>query len=201
MFPNNTSNTKILDLGWNKASDTLFVIIPIYQRKTITKRNIFSYAASIYNPPRFILSSHVIGKAIYRELCDGKLPWDAEVSVGLKRKIEKWVRDINNVKTELPRSIPLVQDSITAIDLHVLSDASIVANCAAVYAAVCQPNSLSQGLVTSKSQISKHNITIQRLELISAHIGANLVQNVKSALESHNVRSVTGWAESTVVLY
>ena len=31
LFPNNTSNTKVLDLGWNKASDTIFVIIPTYK--------------------------------------------------------------------------------------------------------------------------------------------------------------------------
>ena len=105
------------------------------------------------------------------------------------------------MKTELPRSIPLVQDSITATDLHVLADASIVANCAAVYAVVYQPNLVSKGLITSKSRISKHNITIPRLELISTHMGANLVQNVKSALESENVRSVTRWTDSTVVLY
>ena len=131
------------------------------------------------------------------------MPWDAEVSVGLKRKIENWVRDINSVETELSRSILLAQDSITAIDLHVF-DASIVANCAAVYAVGYQPHSVSQGMVTSileLTRISKHNITIPRLELILTHMGANLVQNVKSALESQNVRSVTGWTYSTVVLY
>ena len=105
------------------------------------------------------------------------------------------------MKTELSRSISLVQDSITTTDLHVLADASIVANCAAVYAVVYQPNSVSKGLITSKSRISKHNITIPRPELISTHMGANLVQNVKSASESENVRSVTGWTESTIVLY
>ena len=62
------------------------------------------------------------------------MPWDAEFSVGLKRKIEKWVRDVNSVKSELPRSIPFAQESINAIDLHAFADASIVANCAAVYA-------------------------------------------------------------------
>ena len=32
-------------------------------------------------------------------------------------------------------------------------------------------------------------------------MGANLVENVKSALESQKVRSVTGWTDSSVVLY
>ena len=119
----------------------------------------------------------VISKVICYELCDEKMPWNAEVE-NCKR-----VREINSVKTELPRSIRLAQDSTTATDLHVLVDASTAVNYAAVYAVVHQPG---------KSQISKHNITISRFELISTHIGANLVQNVKSALESQNVRSVTG---------
>ena len=42
----------------------------------------------------------------------------------------------------------------------------------------------------------QYNITIPRLEVISTHMGANLVQNVKSALDSENVRS--GWTNSTL---
>ena len=86
--------------------------------------------------------------------------------------------NINSVKKELPRSTPLVQESITATELHAFATSSIVASCATVYAVVYQPNSVSQGLVTSKSQIYKYNITIPRLELVSTHIGANLIQNV-----------------------
>ena len=100
------------------------------------------------------------------------------------------------MKTELPRSIPLAQVSITAIDLHVFADASIVANYATVYAVFYQSISVSQGLVTSKSRISKHNITILRLKLISTHMRANLVQNVKSALESQNLTSFKSWTDS-----
>ena len=86
--------------------------------------------------------------------------------------------NFNSVKKELPRSRPLVQESITATELHAFATSSIVASCATVYAVVYQPNSVSQGLVTSKSQIYKYNITIPRLELVSTHIGANLIQNV-----------------------
>ena len=51
------------------------------------------------------MPSHAIGKVIYRKLCDEKVLWDAETAVGLKRKIEKWLREINSMKTELSRSI------------------------------------------------------------------------------------------------
>ena len=48
LFSNNTSNTKILGLVWNKTFDTLFLIIPTYQQKAITKRNILSYVGLIH---------------------------------------------------------------------------------------------------------------------------------------------------------
>ena len=93
------------------------------------------------------------------ELYDEKKRWDVEISVGLKklqRKIEKLVSDINSVKIELLRSRPLAQGSITAINIYVFVDAIIVADYAAGYAVIMyQANSVSQGLVTSKSRISK----------------------------------------------
>ena len=37
-FQNNTRNTKSLSLGWNKASDTLFFIIPTYHGKELQNK-------------------------------------------------------------------------------------------------------------------------------------------------------------------
>ena len=110
------------------------------------------------------------------------------------------------MKTEFPRTIPLAQDSVTSIDLPVFADASTADNCspkivAVVYIVVYQPNLVSQFLVTNKSRISNHNITIPRPELVSTSMGANLVQNGKAALESQNMRSVSGCTGSTVVLH
>ena len=105
------------------------------------------------------------------------------------------------MKTELPRSIPLAQVSITAIDLHVFADASIVANYATVYAVFYQSSSVSQGLVTSKSRISKHNITILRLKLISTHVRANLVQNVKISIRKSKLEIIQKLDRQPVVLY
>ena len=115
--------------------------------------------------------------------------------------MKKWENDITNTLIEILRSIPTHKEAITSVDLHVFGDASIVANCAAVYAIVNQPPAISQGLVASKSRISKRDLTIPRLELVSTHMACNLISNVKSALTNQNVISVTEWSDSTVVLY
>ena len=77
-----------------------------------------SYIASIYEVLRLISVSHIIGKLIYRELCDLKIPWDEEIPDILKSKFKKWSQDINSNKIVLPRAIPLKLESVTAIGLH-----------------------------------------------------------------------------------
>ena len=68
-----------------------------------------------------------------------------------------------------------------------VGDASILANCAAVYAVVYQPNITKKGLLVSKYLISKKDVTIPRLELVSMHMGSNLVFNVLSVLKTYNI--------------
>ena len=63
-----------------------------------------------------------------------KIPWDEEIPDILKHKFKKSVQDISSNKIVLRRAIPLKLEFVTAIDLHVFGDASILANCATVYA-------------------------------------------------------------------
>ena len=104
-------------------------------------------------------------------------------------------------KKKKPTSVALNKESITEADLHVFDDASVFASCAVVYAVVHKISMRNQGLVVSKSCISKKSLTTPRLELVSAHMASNLIQNVKSVLKRFNVRSVTWWTDSTVILH
>jgi len=70
-----------------------------------------------------------------------------------------------------------------SIKLHAFGDASSQGVCAAVYSVVDQESGVTQGLITSKSRISKQNLTIPRLELVAGHMAANLAVNVRDALQ------------------
>ena len=164
-FKNTAGLTKILGVLWDENRDKLSIVVPEFDEKLTTKRNVLSYIASIYDPLGLMSASHIMGKVIYRELCDKKLPWDTEIPQILKKKFKEWVNDITNILIEIPRSTPTHKESITFVDLHVFGDGSIVANCAAVYASVNQPSAVSQDLVASKLRISKRDLTIPRLEL------------------------------------
>ena len=63
-----------------------------------------------------------------------------------------------------------------------------------VYAVVHQASGVSRGLLAAKSRLAKKGLTIPRLELVSAHMAANLAENVKNALEGRPVgQSMDGW--------
>ena len=72
---------------------------------------------------------------------------------------------------------------------------------ATVFAVVKQPSGSNQGLLTAKSRLSKKGLTIPRIELVSGYMAANLVHNVKKALEGFPVNRVVGWLDSSVALH
>ena len=63
----------------------------------------------------------------------------------------KWVNGLN-IKIEIPRSIS-IRETITNVDIHLFSDASINGLCTVAYAVIYQPNEISQGLITTKSRL------------------------------------------------
>ena len=194
-----SNEIKILGPCWNKEKDNISVVKLITKEKRPTKRNILSELASVYDPIGQISPSHLIGKILYREVCELKIPWDEVVPLPIKQKWDKWKLDIET-KVEIPRSIPLKQESVTMVDLHVFGDASVLGCCAAAYVVVHQPSNVNQDLIASKSRLSKRDMTIPRLELIAAHMATNLTANIKEALPRQNIRSVTCWTDNTVVL-
>ena len=77
--------SKILGHTWNKDDDTLELFLkPFPQEQPVTKRSILSYLGTVYDPLRIISPTMAEGKHIYREACDEKKGWNAEVSTHLR---------------------------------------------------------------------------------------------------------------------
>ena len=90
---------------------------------------------------------------------------------------------------------------ISFVDLHVFGDASQDGVAALVYVVVWQESDSSQGLITAKSRLAKKGLTIPRLELVAGHMAANLIDNVKNALQSHPIMYAHAWLDSSVALH
>ena len=141
------------------------------------------------------------GKALYRESCLQKNPWDAPLPEEISRQWRKWEQVLpDTVPVRL--SIPLYQEEIEEVTLHAFGDASGRGVCAAVYAVVTQNSGISHGLITAKSRLAKQGLTTPRLELVSGHMAVNQVANVCQVLEGFPVTSpVHWWLDSSVALY
>ena len=139
------------------------------------------------------------GKHIYRQACDEKKGWNAEVFSQLRDEWFKWTKQLKTV--EIPRSVDTLTGEITGLHLYLFADASNLAFCAVAVAVVEQQGVMSKGLLTSKSRISKRNTSIARLELVSGHMAVNMAKNLHGALQSWPISSTTIWMDSMVVLY
>ena len=192
--------SKILGHVWDKREDTLEIQVPaVPETEPVTKRSILSQLGKVYDPLGIISPTMAEGKHIYREACEEKKGWNVEVSPELKKQWHKWNKQLKNVK--VPRSLTGNSKETKVIELHVFADASNLA-CSAVTIAVVEHSSGTiKGLLTSKSRISKRNTSIPRLELVGAHMAANMAKNLRNALHRHPIKTIVIWLDSMVVLY
>ena len=201
-FGSDERQTKLLGLMWDKAEDSLSVTIP-EEKAVTTKRGILSFLAAIYDPLGVLSPVILVGKCVFRDCCESKLPWDKSVTGELLKNWQSFVKDLPR-SVSFPRALVLHREEISFVDLHVFADASKIGTGAVTYAVIHQPSGVSQGIVAAKSRISKKT-TIPRLELIGAVMAANLLKNVRNVLSSIDsgvkVRKEVCWSDSTTVIH
>ena len=190
---------KVLGLKWDKRSDTLKVSFP-NESVPATKRDILRKLARIYDPLGLVSPLTLEGKLIDRDVCDAKLPWDADLSSTHLVKWQTWERSLPT-EIEVPRSIVRYQEPVNEFELHSFGDASTKGVGAAVYAVVKQPSGTTKQLVAAKSRLAKRNLSVPRLELVAAHMATNLLENVCSALPEELQPTKFAWVDSTVALH
>ena len=188
------SESKLLGLKWNKHTDTLGVTFPTDDTPT-TKRGVLSKLAKIYDPLGLVSPLTLEGKLIYRDVCDMKTPWDANLNENHLQRWRKWERSLP-AEEQVPRSIVSHQENVESIELHAFGDASTQGVGAAVYAVVRQHSGTTQRLVTAKSRLAKQGLTVPRLELVAAHMATNLLVNVCAALPNVPAPSSYTWLDS-----
>ena len=179
----NPQESQILGLPWDKVNDTLSVSFPKGESKPPTKRETLSRLAKIYDPLGLAFPITVQGKFIYRQICDAKLPWDAELEGNLRKRWVSWEQSIPSFVT-VPRPIAPYHEPIEGMQLHAFGDASGQGVAAAVYGVTKQSSGETQMLIAAKSRLAKRGLTIPRLELIAGHM---------AVIESGNKRGKGYW--------
>ena len=157
------TNTKLLGLPWDKLKDALSFETP-RKTTTTTKPAVLSELAKVHDPLGLISPTTLVAKQLYREMCEIKIPWDGELPESTKKRWEEWQDEISTSIT-VPRTLVPNFLPVTAVTLHGFGDASKIGVSETVYAVVQQGNNTTQGLVCSKSRLSKKNLSIPSIRI------------------------------------
>ena len=91
--------SKILGHTGHNDDDTLELPAkPFPQEQPVTKRTIFSYVGTVYDPLGIISPTMAEGKHVYREACDEKKGWNADVSTHLMDQWLEWTKQLRDAR-------------------------------------------------------------------------------------------------------
>ena len=201
---------KVLGLNWSYKEDTLELDLEgvgrnIGNQTTPTKRTILSTLASLFDPLGLISPVGVSARTLFQELCVENVEWD-EPLTGEKNKLwEEWLKDLANVKEiSVPRCMfEGNAGEVVNYQLHGFADASKRVYCSMVFLVYTTANGIYTRLLCAKSRVAPlKELTIPRLELMSARILATMMDTVLKALQSEvNIDKAHYWLDSKTTLY
>ncbi|XP_047535757.1 uncharacterized protein LOC125070100 [Vanessa atalanta] len=193
---------KVLGISWNRTTDQFEYTVNIGAVKdVITKRNVISDIARLYDPMGWIAPVIVKAKIYIQKLWRANLEWDDSIPEEL---LEEWLcfrsnlSNLTNIK--IPRWMHLTENSHR--ELHAFADASRSAYAAVVYCrSIDAEGKVHVSLVTAKTKVSpiEKEVTIPRLELCGAVLAAKLLYEVSQILNIPK-KDVYAWTDSAVVL-
>ena len=201
--------TKVLGIIWDNDKDNLEFDLTKLSKNLgdhrPSKRGILSTLAMLFDPLGLLSPIGICAKIIFQELCVEKLDWDDPLPDSKVARWEIWLHDLDSVKTiSIPRCVfSQVDNDVLSCELHGFGDASQKAYCAVVYLVYRSNEGISTKLLCSKSRVAPlKNLSIPRLELLSARILAVLMSNVVKAVESQiHISRVRYWLDSKTALY
>ena len=126
-------------------------------------------------------------KILFQEICSSKFDWDETLTDEIKGKWAKWVENLSQTREiEVNRCLYEAREECVAqCFLHGFGDASKKAFCTMVYFVYRTVDGQAHvRLVASKTRVAPlKELSIPRLELMSARILAQLVNMTRNALQ------------------
>lgn len=123
----------MLGLSWNRKNDNFEYVVNLPEPKDlITKRQVLSEVARLYDPISWIAPVIVNAKILIQKLWKSGLGWDETLTDELHGEWLKYRQELTDFKNlKVPRWLNFTQECKR--ELHVFSDSSKSAFAAAVY--------------------------------------------------------------------
>ncbi|GFV85477.1 uncharacterized protein TNCV_3773011 [Trichonephila clavipes] len=177
-IPSESTTSLVLGLIWDKNSDTLEIdseSLKFDEKEKITKRKILSLVSRVFDPIGFLAPVMIQPKILLQATGKTKEAWDDEVNDEIRKKFLKWGKQLKYFKNiKIPRWLGVMEES--NLSIHTFVDASKTAYAACIFLrSESNTGSVTVQLLQARSRITlMKTITIPRLELMAATIGARL---------------------------
>ncbi|XP_055714979.1 uncharacterized protein LOC129809188 [Phlebotomus papatasi] len=190
---------KALGIEWNQRTDEFTFSLNPRDYHGITKRQLLSSIASIFDPIGWLAPITVRAKILMQELWNQELNWDDPTPSDTQKEWSSLMIELRQLDSvRIPRWI----HTNNTTQLHGFCDASQKAYAAVVYTrSVDEQGRAHIHLIAAKTKVAplKNKVTLPRLELNAAVLLANLLHNTLEALQI-NKPEVYAWSDSEITL-
>lgn len=199
---------KVLGLVWRSEKDEFVFdlkgLLDIVKGKENTKRSVLKTSARIFDPIGFLTPFTIRVKCLFQELWERGISWDEQLPTDLAEKWDQWCAELPRLHlVAIPRWYHIeIQPKSQTLKLHIFCDASEKAYSAVAY--LQGPNKdgdIVTCFVASKSKVAPlKKMTLPRLELMGALIGARLANNLLKPLNMEK-NHLHMWTDSMIVFH
>lgn len=196
----NDTIVRTLGMNWEPEVDQLsFIHRQICAVPETTKRTILQQTSRVYDPLGMLTPVTVRAKIIIQDLWKKKLDWDTPLPPEVRDQWMNIAQDLNIAMTcTFPRQyFPEQQIADPALNttLHVFVDASMKSYGAVAYLCFDKTSTF----VIAKNRVAPvKELTLPRLELMAALLGARLANTVRKTIST---KEVVYWSDSQIVLH
>lgn len=201
------SPLKVLGIIWDPNEDVFKLemksLIEGLKNPKNTKRFIIQTSAKIFDPVGFISPYVIRIKCLYQSLWQMGLDWDEELPEHLSVKWEQWYSELRHLENlSIPRwYFPGNLNSKSNYQIHIFSDSSVCGFGACAYIRYTNEEGQNNtSFIMSKSRVAPlKTLTLPRLELLGAVIGARLAKYLKGIFKISE-ENIFMWTDSIIVL-
>lgn len=199
-----SNNVNVLGIYWDIKNDSLSIntdFLKEFNLLPLTKRKILSIAHRIFDPIGYVSPVTLCPKLILQKTWKKEIGWDTEVDEDILKEFLEWFKYLPCLEEiKIPRWIGKTITQNDNCSLHTFCDGSKGAYATVVYLRVVTENGVNVQLVAAKSRVVPlKKISIPRIELLAATVGARLTKSVKNAMNWTDMTSYF-WTDSTTVL-
>ncbi|XP_053698962.1 uncharacterized protein LOC128745926 [Sabethes cyaneus] len=206
-----SESERVLGMFWVPSSDTFTFISPSKAELASldslslipTKRQVLRIIMSIFDPLGLISHYVIHGKALMQHIWRAGTNWDEHIPEHLQDNWKTWqqyLKCLNDI--QIPRCLLgcTRSDPSRVSELHAFVDASRQAYACAIYLRTVGESGVECSLIIAKSKVAPLKpVSIPRLELQAAFIGARVMENVCQQLTIPISRRIF-WSDSCTVL-